>query len=137
MAGIPQSPGRPVQAKKPAHVPKVARPAQRKPKTVEPKPEVVTTAPRAYFLIGENKKLAGDVAEHEWGWKPNKSGWTTPHGDVRFLADIAAVKQALAKLPGSIGIFEGYRWYATIAPHLLNALVADGSVIKMPLPEPV
>lgn len=92
--------------------------------------------PRAYFLIGENKKLAGDVAEHEWGWSKTKTGWTgAPQPVSGFLADLAAVKKEIGK-GAPIALYEGYRWYAVIAPHLLHQLQKSGDVVLIPAPQP-
>lgn len=139
-----KSPTPAVQAKKPTPAP---RPGQRKARPAlaaaptrepeaddEPEAPSVPSAPRAFFLIGENKKIAGDVAEHEWGWTRTRTGWTgaPSPGEVKFLADLAAVKAEAAK--GQIAVYEGYKWYVTIAPHLLQLLVDEGTVIKIPAP---
>ncbi len=136
MAPTPKAPTAAVQAKKPAHVPRarVARP-KAKPALAKAEPAAPSPAsaapPLAFFLIGENKKLAGDVAVHEWGWKATKTGWDGPTAGIRFLEDFAAVQKAAAK--GRIAVYEGYRWYATIAPHMLQALVDEGTVVKIPV----
>ncbi len=136
----PKAPTPAVQAKKPAHH---ARPPARRARPAvagaeTPSPKSAAPPIRAYFLIGETKKIAGDVAEHEWKWTRTKSGWNAGVGsEVKFLPDIHAVAKEAAKGPGPIAVFEGYKWYAVIAPHTLDALVQIGTVVIIPAPEPV
>lgn len=100
-------------------------------KAAAPKPEA-KTGPTRFFLISENKAHADSTAVHEWGWSRTKTGWNTAAGqDVRFLPDYDTLLAEAHKKGGPIGVYEGYRWYAVIAPHLLEGLVKAGSVLRM------
>lgn len=114
--------------------------ASKKAAAVKPAPEPApapSTGPKPkYVIIAESKVLAGATAERDWGWAKTKTGWTDPEGHaVTFVADITALtKLSAASL---VRVYEGYRWYAVIAPHHLHTLVKAGAVELMPPPKVV
>jgi len=131
----PKAPTPAVQARKPASPPRPAR-VPKAPALTAAEPEPAEPVmPMKYFLIGETKATAAAVAEHEWGWAKTKTGWTDgAKNPVKFLEDYAALLKACNDEP--IYLYLGHRWYACVPPHMLDRLVSNKSVFKMPDPAP-
>lgn len=111
--------------KKPAAAPspdEIAETAQ----AVVDKKLKITVTPK-YFVIAETKALAEAIALAEWSWTKKGTGWIDADGNaVAYLSDSAALMAQVSK--GSIRLYEGYRWYAVIPSHHLEALKKTGAV---------
>ncbi len=75
-----------------------------------------------YFIIAESLRVARICAEQDWGWQRDKTGWRDPEGHRVQYCDRIERLNGL----GQVFIYEGYRWYAKIAPGDVDGLTPSG-----------
>ena len=113
------------------------RPAPEEAQTPEEAPAPVDDRPVLQLLIAENSALADAQAQHEWGWKKGKQKltWLDGAGNVvRYCPDLGALK--LAAQASRVHLYLGHRWYAAFPSHLVERLIAEKQVLRLPDPAP-
>ena len=92
----------------------------------------VAEPPLRRYLIAESRQHAANTAEHEWGWVKAKGGWKDHGGHVvTYVASVDALK----KITDTV-LYQGYRWYSWIAPHLLAQIAKDQRLHLCDKPQP-